>query len=70
VINAKRAPHLSFGGGSHICIGAPLARLEGQIALLKLFQRFPGLRLVDPDAEPKWRTLPFFRGMEELWVQG
>ena len=70
VIDAKRAPHLSFGGGSHICIGAPLARLEGQIALLKLFQRFPGLRLVDPDAEPKWRTLPFFRGMEELLVQG
>jgi hypothetical protein len=69
IIDAKRAPHLSFGGGSHICIGAPLARLEGQLALLKLFQRFPGLRMVEPDAEPKWRTLPFFRGMEELLVQ-
>lgn len=68
VIDAKRAPHLSFGGGSHICIGAPLARLEGQLALLKLFQRFPGLRIVDPNAEPKWRTLPFFRGLEELVV--
>lgn len=69
VIDAKRAPHLSFGGGSHICIGAPLARLEGQLALLKLFQRFPKLRIVDPAAEPKWRTLPFFRGLQELVVQ-
>lgn len=69
LIDARRAPHLSFGGGSHICIGAPLARLEGQLALLKLFQRFPELRIVDADAEPKWRTLPFFRGLEELIVQ-
>lgn len=68
VIDAKRPPHLSFGGGSHICIGAPLARLEGQLALLKLFQRFPALRLAEPDAPPKWRTLPFFRGLEELHV--
>ncbi|TPG05847.1 cytochrome P450 [Sphingomonas oligophenolica] len=69
IIDAKRAPHLSFGGGSHICIGAPLARLEGQLALLKLFQRFPGLRMVDAEAKPRWRTLPFFRGLEELLVQ-
>jgi cytochrome P450 len=68
LIDAKRAPHLSFGGGSHICIGAPLARLEGQVALLKLFQRFPTLRIVNADAVPNWRTLPFFRGMEELIV--
>lgn len=68
LIDAKRAPHLSFGGGSHICIGAPLARLEGQVALLKLFQRFPTLRIVEPDAMPRWRSLPFFRGLEELIV--
>ena len=68
VIDAKRVPHLSFGGGSHICIGAPLARLEGQLALLKLFQRFPDLRIVAPNEEPKWRSLPFFRGLETLIV--
>ena len=68
-IDAKRAPHLSFGADSHICIGAPLARLEGQLALLKIFQRLPALRLTDSEAKPKWRTLPFFRGLKELVVQ-
>lgn len=67
-ITRKGKPHVSFGGGSHICIGAPLARLEAQVAFVKLFDRFPNLRLADPDAEPNWRTLPFFRGLESLEV--
>ncbi len=67
-ITRKGKPHVAFGGGSHICIGAPLARLEAQVALVKLFERFPDLHLSDPDAEPVWRTLPFFRGLETLWV--
>ena len=67
-IGRKRAPHVAFGGGAHICIGAPLARLEGQVALAKLFQRFPDLKLVEPNA-PEWRRLPFFRGLERLPVQ-
>ena len=37
-----------------------------QIALTKLFDRFPNLRLAEPDAPPIWRTLPFFRGLERL----
>lgn len=65
-VSAKRKPHVAFGGGAHICIGAPLARLEAQVALLRLFERFPNLRFADPGAPPEWRTLPFFRGLERL----
>ena len=67
-ITRKKSPHVAFGGGAHICIGAPLARLEAQIALARLFVRFPNLRLADPATEPVWRTLPFFRGLERLDV--
>jgi cytochrome P450 len=65
-ITRKHVPHVAFGGGSHICIGAPLARLEAQVALLRLFERFPNLRFANPDAKPAWRSLPFFRGLETL----
>ncbi|HUZ12905.1 MAG TPA: cytochrome P450 [Caulobacteraceae bacterium] len=65
-VSAKRRPHVAFGGGAHICIGAPLARLEAQVAIARLFERFPALRLADPDAPPQWRVLPFFRGLERL----
>jgi cytochrome P450 len=68
-ITRKRAPHVAFGGGAHICIGAPLARLEAKRVLHRLAERFPGLRLTDT-APPKWRTLPFFRGIETLTVVG
>jgi cytochrome P450 len=67
-IDRRCEPHVAFGGGAHICIGAPLARLEAQVALAKLFERFPGLRLADPARAPEWRTLPFFRGLEQLMV--
>ena len=65
-ITRRKSPHVAFGGGAHICIGAPLARLEAQVALLRLFQRFPALRFANPDEAPEWRTLPFFRGLERL----
>ena len=60
--------HLALGSGIHFCLGAPLARMEGRIALTTLFRRFPGLR-VEPDAEPlAWRRGLIFRGLESLPV--
>jgi len=58
--------HLAFGGGAHICPGAPLARMEARMVLRKLFARFPRLRLADPEAPLRWRKLPGFRGLERL----
>jgi len=65
-ITRAHAPHMAFGGGAHICIGAPLARIEAPAALKGIFARWPDLRLAE-DA-PSWRTLPFFRGLARLDV--
>ena len=46
--------HLGFGHGIHFCLGAPLARMEGQIALGSLIRRFPELRLAVPSDELRW----------------
>jgi cytochrome P450 len=67
-ITRKHSPHVAFGGGAHLCIGAPLARLEARVALARLIERYPNLRLADPGAAPDWRTLPFFRGLRTLEV--
>ncbi|MCH9750684.1 MAG: cytochrome P450 [Alphaproteobacteria bacterium] len=66
-ITVKRSSHVSFGGGAHICIGAPLARIEARRVYLKLFERYPDMKL--PDQEIEWRSLPFFRGIERLDVE-
>jgi len=68
-IARKDAPHVAFGGGLHLCIGAPLARMEAQVALTSFFGAFPNVRLADPDAKPQWRSMPFFRGLKELTVR-
>ena len=69
VTRQRAARHLAFGGGAHICPGAPLARMEARHLLSRLFARLPALRLRDPDAPPQWRRLPGFRGLEQLVVR-
>jgi cytochrome P450 len=66
-IHRQRQKHFSFGGGGHFCLGASLARLEGEIALAALFERFPQLRLVS-DRPPQRKTHPMFNGFSGLWV--
>jgi cytochrome P450 PksS len=58
--------HLGFGQGAHYCLGAPLARLEGQIAINMLLQRFPNLRLAVPRDSLPWRRGIFLRGLTRL----
>ncbi len=58
--------HVGFGHGIHYCLGAALARQEGEVALHALFDRFPGLALVDP--EPDWMPRPGMRRLATLRV--
>ncbi len=58
-------PHVSFGGGLHFCVGAPLARLELQIALPILFDRLPGLHLTE---NPTYADVYHFHGLQRLIV--
>jgi cytochrome P450 len=65
-----RAPtsHLAFGHGLHHCVGAPLARLEGRIAIGSLLARFPRLRLADPAADPARNPALLMNGLVALPV--
>jgi cytochrome P450 len=61
-------PHVAFGAGIHICLGLKLAVAETEIAVEKLFSRYPNLELAIPDSEVAWSRQPGTRGMESLPV--
>jgi cytochrome P450 len=58
--------HLSFGQGMHFCLGAPLARLEAEIAINTLLRRIPDLQLSVPTEYLRWRPSMLLRGLESL----
>lgn len=60
--------HLAFGHGIHFCLGAPLARMEGRVAIGALLDRFPNLRLGCRLEDLEWRPSPILRGLKDLPV--
>ncbi|MBA0052614.1 cytochrome P450 [Streptomyces sp. AJS327] len=70
-LDVRRSPtgHLGFGHGVHYCVGAPLARLELEIALRHLLTRYPDIELAVPDSELRWRRSFMMQGLERLPVR-
>ncbi len=67
-VTRENNKHLAFGLGAHYCLGAPLSRLEGQIAISTLIRRMPHLRLNIVPAQIRWRGGIILRGLEALPV--
>lgn len=61
-------PHMTFGWGSHHCVGSPLALMEIQLAIGTMLARFPGLELAVPASELRWNTESIWRYPYELPV--
>ena len=68
ITRTDAAAHVGFGAGIHFCLGAPLARLEGRIALEEMLRRFPSYRLADPDGPVAFARTSFIRTIERLPV--
>ncbi len=66
-IDREVGRHMAFGMGIHFCLGAPLARLEGEVAFATLAREAPDLELVDP--QPRWRPGAVLHGLERLDVR-
>jgi cytochrome P450 len=61
--------HFAFGHGIHYCLGAPLARMEAEVALGALLARFPAISLARPPRELRWRPVSVMNGLESLPVR-
>ncbi len=61
--------HVAFGHGIHYCLGAPLARMEAEVALGALLARFPRISLAVPPSELRWRPVSLMNGLESLPVR-
>ena len=61
--------HLAFGHGIHYCLGAPLARMEGEVALAALLDRFPRITLAVPPRQLRWRPVSLMNGLQSLPVR-
>jgi cytochrome P450 len=68
-VGRDAAGHVAFGHGIHYCLGAPLARLEGEVAFGALLSRFPGLSLAADPATLRWRPSSLIHGLEALPVR-
>lgn len=68
-ITANTSAHVAFGHGIHFCVGAPLARLEAEVAFKALLHRFPDLDLADAAFTPHWQSSLLIRGMTDLPVR-
>ncbi|GAA2756143.1 cytochrome P450 family protein [Actinopolymorpha rutila] len=68
-VTRRGGGHLGFGHGIHYCVGAPLARLEGEVAFRRILDRFPKLSLAVEPGEVRWREGSTFRGVEHLPVR-
>jgi cytochrome P450 len=60
--------HLAFGRGIHYCLGAPLARLEAEIAINTMLRRLPNIRLDIAPSDLEWRLVPLFHALTALPV--
>jgi cytochrome P450 len=68
-VSRDTSGHLAFGHGIHHCLGAPLARMEAEVALGALLACYPGLSLAVPPEQLRWRPVSLMNGLESLPVR-
>ncbi len=68
-LGRETSGHVAFGHGVHYCLGAPLARMEAEVALGALLARFPRISLAVPPPELRWRPVSLMNGLESLPVR-